>query len=201
LYQESAALDDKKPPARQVTLSSASQSDCEEEEEPKNNEPDNEVAPQSVARKGGNSNGALDDKKLPARRVTLSPIFKSESGEEEESENEEMASRQSVARKRHFPSDSEEGSDDATTPSPRISKIKSQKARKKYARLEQQAWLGGGDEEFSADDDSNDEDSDLEAEEGFHRYELEPTPSRRQSTLDFWHSSSNTCGLDARAAM
>jgi hypothetical protein len=25
----------------------------------------------------------------------------------------------------------------------------------------------------------------LEAEEGFHRYELEPTPSRRQSTLDF----------------
>jgi hypothetical protein len=80
LYQESAALDDKKKPrARQITLSSASQSDCEEEEEPKNNEPDNEVAPQSVARKGGNSNGALDDKKLPARRVTLSPVFKSQS--------------------------------------------------------------------------------------------------------------------------
>jgi hypothetical protein len=123
LYQESAALDDKKKPgARQVSLSSASQSDCEEEEEP-----ENEIAPQSVARKGGNSNAALDDKKLPARRVTLSPVFKSESEEEEESENEEIASRQSVARKRHFLSDSEEGSDDATTPSPRYSKIKSQK--------------------------------------------------------------------------
>jgi hypothetical protein len=75
LYQESAALDDKKKPrARQITLSSASQSDCEEEEEPKN-----EIAPQSVARKGGNSNAALDDKKLLARRVTLSPVFKSQS--------------------------------------------------------------------------------------------------------------------------
>jgi hypothetical protein len=52
LYQESAALDDKKKPrARQITLSSASQSDCEEEEEPKNNEPENEIAPQSVARR------------------------------------------------------------------------------------------------------------------------------------------------------
>jgi hypothetical protein len=78
LYQESAALDGKKPPARQMTLSSASQSDCEEEEESKNNETENEIAPQSLARKGGNSNEVLDIKKLPARRVTLSPAFKRE---------------------------------------------------------------------------------------------------------------------------
>ena len=67
----------------------------------------------------------------------------------------------------------------------RLSKLKSQKARKKYARLEQQAWLGHGDDEFSADEEDSDEDSELEAEEGFHRYELEPTPSRRRVLLDF----------------
>lgn len=109
---------------------------------------------------------SLDHKKAPPRQtVTPSPVFSDAKMEnvcdelDEEVEVMMVPSASTPARKRHlFLSDDEDNeSANETTPN-RLGKIKSLRARKKYARLEQKAWLG---------DETDSDEDDMDIDQGF----------------------------------
>jgi SNF2 family DNA or RNA helicase len=173
LYEKEKSLDDQKPPARRVTLSPVFKDDLEEESEYSEEEVIRPSATRTRKRRHlcensedeEDENGGTTIKTLTSRK----PYAAIDESSDDESDHEATPKRLSkmsslnMSRKKYARIEPPQ--------SKRLAKIKSPEARQKYAKLEQQAWLGGGDEEFSEDEDSDEEE--LEAEEGFHRSELE----------------------------
>lgn len=201
LYEQNESLDNQKPPARRVTLSPVFKDDLEESEHS-----EEEVIRPSATRTRKRSHwcessededdeeehGGTTIKSLTTRK----PYAAIDESSDDESDHEATPKRLTkisslkmagnkyarIEPQAAIDESSDEGDDSekGELTSERLAKIKSPEARQKYARLEHQAWLGTADDEFSADEDSDDDEEELEAEEGFHRSELEYHMGRRR---------------------